>query len=120
MAAGVSEMQPNLANFWWYEHLLSLPDVDTEIVTHFGDRFKQLPAGSMPASVAARLFLRHLKQHPMTDMEELLGCMAFFRDLSQKPEQFSTAAAATAMIPPLGLTVEVIFLILTYLITHQQ
>lgn len=107
MATSDAYLQSNLANFWWYEHLLSLPDVDTEIVTHFGDRFKQLPTGSLPAPVAARLFLRHIRLHPLSDYEELLCCMVLFKDLSEKQQQFKTAVAAAALNPPQELIIEV-------------
>jgi hypothetical protein len=101
-------MQSQLADFWWYEHLISLPDIPDEVVNHFGE-FPELPGGSMPAAVSARLFLRYIRKHgpAVEDHAELLQVLGFLQLLAAKQEQFRNAAAAAAVDPPLELMVQV-------------
>lgn len=102
-------MQSQLADFWWYEHLLSLPDIPDEVVNHFGE-FPEQPGGSMPAFVSARLFLRYVRKHgsAVEDHAELLQILGFLQLLAAaKANQFRSAAAATAVDPPLELMVQV-------------
>lgn len=106
MAANVTSTAPSLANYWWYEHLLCLPDVDTEIVTHFGERLKELPTGNMPASLAVRLFLRQIMLHAMEE-EDLLSVMNMFQLHSEKRQQFQSTAVAQAIQPPDTLFIKV-------------
>jgi hypothetical protein len=101
-------MQSQLADFWWYEHLISLTDIPDEVVNHFGE-FPELPGGSMPASVSARLFLRYIRKHgaAVEDHAELLQVLGFLQLLAAKQEQFRSGAAAAAVDPPLELMVQV-------------
>jgi hypothetical protein len=101
-------MQSQLADFWWYEHLISLPNIPDEVVNHFGE-FPDLPGGSMPAAVSARLFLRYIRKHgpAVEDHAELLQVLGFLQLLADKSEQFRSAAAAAAVDPPVELMVQV-------------
>lgn len=97
----------SLADFWWYEHLLSLPDVPDEIVNHFGGRFTVYEEGSMPAPVSARLFLRYLRTCSLGDWSELLQVLGLLRLLSGRAAQFRSGGAAAALLPPDELLVQV-------------
>lgn len=100
-------MQAQLADYWWYEHLLSLQDVPDEVINHFGDQFPQLQKGNLPPAVKARLFLRHMRKNGFEDPVELLEALGFLRLLSQGPEHFRSTAMAAALDPPLELLLQV-------------
>lgn len=106
--------QTELADFWLYEHLLSLPKsiATDEIINHLGSKypFRHGEGASLPAPISARLFLRHLReppQLPVTDWEEQLQLLGLMCQLSCKHEQFQSRQAAAAMHPPSELMVEV-------------
>jgi len=104
-------LQTQLADFWWFEHLLSLPSASDEVVNHFGALFpfREVEHAALPAPVAARMFLRHIRRNMTTvsDWDTLLQLLGLLRTLSQKQQQFRSAAAATALNPPTELVTEV-------------
>jgi hypothetical protein len=101
--------QTELSQFWWYEHLLTLPDAPDEVVNHFGTLFTEHSCGSMPPAVSARLFLRYIRTRSMTDYSELLQVLGLLRVLSCKTQHFRSTKAAATLSPPAELLVQVGF-----------
>jgi hypothetical protein len=106
-------LQTQLADFWLYEHLLSLPKsiASDEIIEHLGAKFpyREVEGASLPAPISARLFLRHLRheQLPITDWDEQLQLLGLMCQISCKQAQFRSRAIAIAMNPPTELLIEV-------------
>eukprot|EP00775_Hariotina_reticulata_P005410 gene5410-5643_t len=111
--------QTELSQFWWYEHLLTLPDAPDEVVNHFGALFTEHPCGSMPPAVSARLFLRYIRTRSMTDYSELLQVLGLLRVLSCKSQHFRSIQAAATLSPPAELLIQLEQLLVESQLTHM-
>lgn len=106
-------VQTQLADFWFFEHLLSLPKsvVDDEMVYHLGSMFpyREVESASLPAPVSARLFLRRMRNQPqpIADWDEQFQMLGLMCQLSCKREQFRSREMAAAINPPSELIIEV-------------
>lgn len=103
-------LQASLADFWMFEHLLSLPSsiATQEIINHIGAHlpYRESENGCMPAPVSARMFLRHMRTENY-ECKTLLQLLGLLRIESSKQHQFRSRATAKSIAPPAELVTEV-------------
>jgi hypothetical protein len=105
-------MHPDLANIWWFEHLLCLTNVTEDVVSHFASKLPSSPASGMPAPVCCRLNLRFLKtillSIPIERFELVLELLGFVSGLVKcYPGQFSKECDLQHIAPSPELLAEV-------------
>lgn len=86
-----------------------MPAAPEKVINHFGMQFPFRPAenASLPAPVAARMFLRHLADKKKKECEERLQVLGLMHMLAEKVEHYRAGVNVAALDPPAELVVEV-------------
>jgi hypothetical protein len=104
-------LQASLADFWMFEHLVSLPSAiaSEEIISHIGAQFpyRESENITMPAAVQARMFLQRMRAGGPDSLSDLLQLLGALQQASSMQHQFHSRAAARSIAPPAELVTEV-------------